>query len=200
MAGHGAAGCAERMSVLKTPLQKEPGARKAGEAGGGDLFSKSVMEIMTSPVWTLQTSDSLRKASSLLSSTRVGHAPVLKGDRLVGILCARDVRPYLPPPTQGEVMADQSTDEVGPPQGRVCEMMTRDPVSIGPYHSITAAARVLLERRIGALPVVEEGKVVGIVTQTDILRAMLEHVEELRDALTASSGPRVSGQKADKGR
>ncbi len=156
------------------------------------------MEIMTSPVWTLQTSDSLRRALRLLGSTRVRHAPVLKGDRLVGILSERDVRMYLPPPIQREVTVEQGIDEVALPQTRVCEMMTGDPVSIGPYHSITAAARVLLERRIGALPVVEEGKVVGIVTQTDILRAMLEHVEELRDALAASSGPLVSRNKADK--
>jgi CBS domain-containing protein len=46
--------------------------------------------------------------------------------------------------------------------------------------------------------VVEEGKVVGIVTQTDILRAMLEHVEELKHALAASSGSLVSLEKADK--
>jgi acetoin utilization protein AcuB len=183
---------------LKTPLQKEPAIRGADKGRGDDVLSRSVMEIMTSPVWTLQTSDSLRRAFHLLSNTRVRHAPVLKGDRLVGILSERDVRMYLPPPIQRVATADQSIGEVALDQTRVCEMMTGDPVSIGPYHSVTAAARVLLERRIGALPVVEEGKVVGIVTQTDILRAMLEHVEELKHALAASSGSLVSLEKADK--
>jgi acetoin utilization protein AcuB len=185
---------------LKTPLQKERDPRGVGESKGDDVLSKSVMEIMASPVWTLQVSDSLRKAFHLLSNARVRHAPVLKGDRLVGILSERDVRMYLPPPSQRGGKSGQPVGEAVGDETRVYEMMTGDPVSIGPYHSVTAAARVLLERRIGALPVVDEGRVVGIVTQTDILRAMLEHVEELKDSLASSSGSLAQRRAADKER
>lgn len=53
----------------------------------------------------------------------------------------------------------------------VGEVMTKDPVTVGPGRSARDAARVMLERKIGALPVTEHGRVVGILTETDCLRA-----------------------------
>ena len=133
----------------------------------------TVLEIMTTPEWTLQSMDTLHKAGSLMRNRQIRHAPVLAGERLVGILSDRDVRVYLPPPAHSVSEADgPDLDQV-----RVREMMTEEPISIGPYHRVTAAASVMLQRRIGALPVVEEGKVIGIVTQTDVLRALLGLLE-----------------------
>ncbi|OGP84733.1 MAG: hypothetical protein A2Y95_03685 [Deltaproteobacteria bacterium RBG_13_65_10] len=133
----------------------------------------TVLEIMTTPVWTLQSMDTLHKAVMLMRNRQIRHAPVLAGERLVGILSDRDVRVYLPPPAHSVSEADgPDLDQV-----RVREMMTEEPISIGPYHRVTAAASVMLQRRIGALPVVEEGKVIGIVTQTDVLRALLGLLE-----------------------
>ena len=129
----------------------------------------AVMNIMTTPVWTLQGSDRLCRALDLMECRRIRHVPVLRGDGLIGILSERDLKLYLPPPLPLAEFTDYAglLDRV-----RVEEAMIPEPVSIGPYHAVTEAARVMLERRIGALPVVDEGKVIGIVTQTDILWAL----------------------------
>jgi acetoin utilization protein AcuB len=140
----------------------------------------TVMQVMTTPVWTLQSTDTLRKAVTLMRNRHIRHAPVLAGDRLVGMLSDRDVRAYLPPPSHGRSEANGSILD----QARVREMMTEEPISIGPYHRVTAAASVMLDRHIGALPVVEEGRVIGIVTQTDVLRALLDLLEGEAQAVT----------------
>ncbi len=140
----------------------------------------TVMQIMTTPVWTLQSTDTLRKAVTLMRNRHIRHAPVLAGDRLVGILSDRDVRVYLPSPMHGRSEAEGSILD----QVRMREMMTEEPISIGPYHRVTAAASVMLDRHIGALPVVEEGRVIGIVTQTDVLRALLDLLEGEAQAVT----------------
>jgi len=57
------------------------------------------------------------------------------------------------------------------------EIMTRDPISIEPDTSIDAAARLMLERKIGGLPVVEGGKVIGIITESDIFRLLVSEGE-----------------------
>ncbi len=133
------------------------------------------MNIMTTPVWTLQGSERLRRAFGLMESRGIRHVPVLRGDRLVGMLSDRDVRIYLPPPVP---LAGIGGYAVLLDRVRVEEAMSSEPVSIGPYHTVTQAARLILERRIGALPVVDEGTVIGIVTQTDILWALANLLEQ----------------------
>jgi len=135
----------------------------------------AVMNIMTTPVWTLQGSDRLRRALDLMECRKIRHAPVLRGDRLIGILSDRDLRVYLPPPVP---LRDARGYALLLDNVRIEEVMTAEPVSIGPYHAVTEAARVMLERRIGALPVVDEGKVIGIVTQTDILWALINLLDQ----------------------
>jgi len=148
----------------------------------------AVLNVMTTPVWTLQGSERLRRACELMESRRIRHVPVLRGDRLIGILSDRDLRGYLPPPFPFDGMGNFAAllDRV-----RVEEAMTSEPVSIGPYHAVTEAARVMLERRIGALPVVDEGKVIGIVTQTDILWALTNLLDRrpISVALTENDSP-----------
>ena len=147
----------------------------------------AVMNIMTTPVWTLQGGDRLRRAFGLMESRRIRHVPVLRGDRLIGMLSDRDLRVYLPPPVPFAGLSGYAAllDRV-----RVEEAMATEPISIGPYHAVTEAARVMLERRIGALPVVDEGKVIGIVTQTDILWALASLLEQRPVAVaTAENGP-----------
>lgn len=136
-------------------------------------FSKTVLGVMQSPVWTLQGGDTLRKAIKFLRTAETPYFPVLKGEKLIGILCGCGTHLFLSSPIQDAIAG---RDEGALDRLRVQEIMRDAPVSIGPYHSVVAAAQLLLERGICALPVVEEQKVVGIVTQADILRALVERV------------------------
>jgi acetoin utilization protein AcuB len=61
----------------------------------------------------------------------------------------------------------------------VGEIMTRDPITVADTMPLQAAAKLMLEHKVGGLPVVHEGKLVGIVTVTDVLRAFLQREAEL---------------------
>ena len=101
---------------------------------------------------------------------RIRHMPVVSGQRLVGIVTDRDIRQAAPSPattlSRGEIAYQMDTTDV-----KTC--MTKDVVSITPDTDLVRAARLLLERRFGCLPVVEGGALVGVVTETDFLPAFL---------------------------
>lgn len=120
-------------------------------------------------------SDSVRTAWALLREHRIRHLPVVEDDKLVGIITDRDVRLVFPSAlTSGRREQDphDALEKV-----TVQEIMTKQVITVAPHTSIADAARIILERRIGGLPVVQGGRVVGIITKTDILAAYVEIVE-----------------------
>lgn len=144
----------------------------ATSAAGG-----SVLGIMQTPVSTLQSTDSLRKAIHLLGSARGKQSPVLKGDQLVGLVCNCDLSQLV----SSALRELSGGEEAGVLERiRIHEMLVGKPVSIGPYHSVVAAAQVLLDRGVCALPVVDERRVVGMVSQTELLRALVILIKELQ--------------------
>jgi acetoin utilization protein AcuB len=105
-----------------------------------------------------------------MQSRRIRHLPVVEGDRLVGIVTDRDLRTALPSPLQKEGPAAWEVLS----GTRVGEVMTKEVISAIPEMPMEDAAEIMLTRRIGALPVVHQGKLVGIITVTDVLRAFAE--------------------------
>ncbi|HEX7126893.1 MAG TPA: CBS domain-containing protein [Thermodesulfobacteriota bacterium] len=96
------------------------------------------------------------------------HLPVIEGGRLVGIVSDRDLplaRPEVATP--GSVQAaDQAMARLA-----VRDVMSREVTTVDPDRPVEEAARVMLDLRVGSLPVVDEGRLVGILTETDLLRA-----------------------------
>ncbi len=125
---------------------------------------------MTKEVVCVGPQEPLARAWEIMQDRRIRHLPVVEGGRLVGIITDRDVRTALPSPLQKE----------GPGQRdilmttTVAEVMTKDVISAVPEMPMEDAAEIMLSRRIGALPVVHRGGLVGIVTVTDVLRAFAE--------------------------
>lgn len=137
---------------------------------------RSVLRIMRTPVQTLQAGDPLKKAINLLGLASSRQSPVLKGDQLVGVICSCDLSRLVSGAFK-DLLGGNGSDAL---EGlRIQELLAGGAVSIGPYHSIVTAAQVLLERRICALPVVEERQVVGLVTQVDLMRALVDLVKEM---------------------
>jgi acetoin utilization protein AcuB len=107
----------------------------------------------------------------------VRHLPVLDGDRLVGILSDRDLK---------RAMASSATSlsvhELNYLLERVQvrEFMTRAVITVGPARPIQDAARVMLVEKIGALPVMDGERLIGLVTETDMLRLFVRMVDEAR--------------------
>ncbi|MEE9124487.1 MAG: CBS domain-containing protein [candidate division NC10 bacterium] len=120
-------------------------------------------------------SDSVRTAWALLREHRIRHLPVVEDDKLVGIITDRDVRLVFPSAlTSGQREQDphDALEKV-----MVQEIMTKQVITVAPDTSIADAARIILERRIGGLPVVQGSRLVGIITKTDILAVYVEVVE-----------------------
>lgn len=129
---------------------------------------------MTSTLITIAPRDSLAKAKALMDSGNFRHLPVLEDGRLIGILSDRDMRVH-----SGYL---DST--------RVDAVMTSDPVTITPATTVEEAARLMLRLKISAVPVVDEGKPVGILSTSDILSAFLDvgRTQEMAEFLRQAVG------------
>ena len=114
----------------------------------------------------------MKKAMDLLKEHEIRHLPVLKdGQRLVGILSERDIKQASPSPATALDIREiyYLLDKV-----KVKQIMTRRPYSVSSSAPIEEAALILREKKIGCLPVVDDGKLVGIITETDIIDAFIE--------------------------
>ncbi len=128
----------------------------------------SVSDFMTKDLVTVRESDDLALAESLLKLGGIRHLPVVRERKLVGILTHRDVL---------------RSGQWGKPAARelpVGDVMTRTPTSVRPATGLAQAARLMLERKYGCLPVCEEdGTLVGIVTEADFVRFAADVVRDL---------------------
>lgn len=130
-----------------------------------------VGQRMQAEVVTVTPGASVTGASRLLQEHRIRHLPVVERGRLVGIVTDRDIRRVLPSPaTSLEVhellyLLDRLT---------VGEVMTAKVIAVTPETPIEEAARLLVEHRIGCLPVLQGDRLAGIITETDLLAALAE--------------------------
>ena len=130
-----------------------------------------VRELMTGGPITIGPDTPVFEARQIMLKERIRHLLVLEHDRLVGSITDRDIRLYLP-----SKATSLSIWEVNYllARLRVSEVMSRTVITIGPDREAADAARLMLGHRIGGLPVVDNGLVIGIVTETDIVRAFAE--------------------------
>lgn len=130
-----------------------------------------VRDLMTRAVITVPPTVPVTTARSLMSRERIRHLLVIEGERLVGMVTDRDIRLNLASPA-----TSLSVWELNYLLARltVGEVMTRSVLIVDPARDARDAARIMLDHRIGALPVVDGDRVVGILTETDLVRAFAE--------------------------
>lgn len=135
----------------------------------------NIREVMTPNPVTVGPQDSLRAAADRMARASCRRLPVVdeRGD-LVGIITDRDVRLAMNSPL---VMRERWQDDMLLEHTQVDACMTPDPYCIGPDAPVQDAIAVMLDRCISGLPVVGEGALVGIVTTTDLLRALVRLLE-----------------------
>lgn len=111
------------------------------------------------------------EALELMKKRKIRRLPVTEGQKLVGIVTQLDLMRVSPSPA-----TSLSIFEIHYLISRMAvkEAMTKDPATISPDATIEEAALLMRERGIGGLPVVENGKVVGIITETDIFDSFIE--------------------------
>ena len=133
-------------------------------------MAQTVRDIMSAEVTTLGRNDTLLLAKDIMNLGRIRHFPVVEDDELVGVVSQRDLyRASLGTVMQyGEKAQRAFLESVA-----VKEIMV-DPISIGPEATVQDAARLMMEHKIGCLPVLEDDRLVGIVTETDMLQVVVD--------------------------
>ena len=141
-----------------------------------------VRNWMTEKLVTLSPEASVAEALTLCRERRIRHIPILEGEHLVGIVTDRDLRDASP--ALGDPERANALQKI-----QVRDVMTRDVITTNPEDSIENAAQVMYEHKIQSLPVVTDGPVVdegsavaeeeellGIVTSSDVMRALVMFV------------------------
>lgn len=129
-----------------------------------------VSKIMTANPKTVHVKMTLGEARDLLVQGGFHHIPVVRGEALVGLLTSSDIMrvmyDYGQDPRSSTAVLDHTHT--------IEELMTRDVVTIASEAPIRQAFEILAEGAFHAVPVVDDGRLVGIVTSTDLLRYALE--------------------------
>ena len=137
-----------------------------------------VRDYMTRDPLTLRDDDLLRQAVEIVMVRRIRHIPVLDRDgRLVGIVTDRDVQGTLPSPLSAAAPEEY---EALLETTSLARIMTRDLITVAPDDLAAEAVETLLASRIDGLPVLENGRLVGIFTVRDALRGYLELLRGVR--------------------
>ena len=146
-----------------------------------------VRDSMTQAVVTVAPQTTAAEALALCRLNRIRHLPVLERGRLVGVISDRDLRAATP--ALGDPARVEALDRI-----RVADEMARDVTTARPEDPIEDAAMVMYERKIGCLPVVDGEDLVGILTTSDVMRALVRLVgahkpgSRLEVALPSRSG------------
>jgi acetoin utilization protein AcuB len=127
-----------------------------------------VGDIMSVSPVTITPSTSVHEAQTLMQQRKIRHLPVLKDGRLVGIISDWDIRLVLPSPATSLTVWElrRLLDKL-----TAGEVMTYFVMTTAPDCPVTEAVGRMLGHKVGALPVVADRQVVGILTRTDVLRA-----------------------------
>lgn len=131
-----------------------------------------VNEIMNRSVITCAPHETLSTILNKFKLFNISGMPVAEKKHLIGMVTLKDIYTYFPSPEEmcGE---DQEAlkEKLATP---VCEIMTREIHVLPPATPVDEAARIMVENHINRLPVVDRGKIVGIVTRWDIIKALAE--------------------------
>jgi CBS domain-containing protein len=135
-----------------------------------------VSDVMTRWIATTEPGRSLRDAATIMSKAKTGSVIITTKGKPVGIVTEGDVSRAL----SSGADRDEAT---------VKKVMSRRLITISPDKRVEEAAKLMAERGIKKLPVVEEGRLVGIVTQTDIVAASFDLVTSLKEMVRARYRP-----------
>jgi len=130
-----------------------------------------VRKRMITDVITVNPDQTLLKAITLIHQKRIRHLPVVQGGKLVGIVTEHDVRKA--------GASDSSTLSIFElnyllDRIKISSFMIKKVITVSPEEPIEAAAKIIYDHKIGALPVVEQDHLVGLITRSDILEAFIE--------------------------
>jgi len=130
-----------------------------------------VSDWMTKKVIILYPTDYLTDALSMMKEHRIKHLPVLKNDKLKGILSDRDIKEHSP---SKATTLDIYELHYLLAKTQIADVMKTKVITTTPDAAVEEAALLMLDHTVGCLPVLEQGKLVGIISDKDIFRALVD--------------------------
>ncbi len=141
-----------------------------------------VKDIMIKEVATLDVDDELSLANDIMRLGRIRHLPVVSGDSLVGIISERDL--FRTSLAQALGYGNKDTREVMKTL-HIRDVMVKQLITVSPDTELRDAVALMVERKIGCLPVVQGNKLMGLITETDIL---VQYCKEMGGCPTTALG------------
>ena len=133
-----------------------------------------VVDVMTKNPLVMTPAETIGQADELMVENKIRQLPVVAGGALLGIITDRDVRSFL---AQSSLVEPE--ERANALKTKVREIMTAEPITLSPEDDLRDAVELLVEEKIGGIPVVDEAEgLVGIVTYVDVLRCFLNRLEE----------------------
>lgn len=130
-----------------------------------------ISEIMTPHVYTIEACDSLYRCQEIFQKFKIRHLPVTQEGNLVGMLSLSDImRLSFGPVFDQQEEADNAIYEML----SIDQVMKHQPFTVKPSDTIKEVAEIFTKQEFHALPVVNEGELVGIVTTTDVIAYLLQ--------------------------
>jgi CBS domain-containing protein len=143
-----------------------------------------VRDVMTSPAIVVTPETTLPVATALMKDKQIRHLPVVENGRLVGIISRGDLREAS---ISASINADQYELHFMLNRLTVGKLMARKVVTVTPDAPIVHAAELMTEQKIAGLPVVDpEGAVIGIVTESDLLKMLVHKLREAEEQTQAA--------------
>ncbi len=141
------------------------------------MYVRDILKSKGADVFTAGPGDSIADLTGKLVARRIGAAVVVEAGRVIGVISERDII---------YAIARQGADCL---QARVCDLMTADVISCAPETTIDEVMNLMTRRRIRHLPVLENGRLAGIVSIGDVVKSRIESAEreasQLRDYIRA---------------
>jgi CBS domain-containing protein len=158
------------------------------------MLKTTVRRFMTTPVISVSPETRLPEALDLMKDRNIRRLPVvLATGTLVGIVTRVDLNEALPPGY--EQMTSWASIEYARRLMTIGEVMTASPVTTTPDNSLHAAVDLMLKHRISGLPVVEDGRVIGLITDSDIFRAFVRQEVDAAPSGKAAAKPASARRK-----
>lgn len=144
-----------------------------------------VADFMSRSVATIDASEHLDVAADIMRLGRLRHLPVMSRGRLVGILSQRDL---LHASSSSVLPLGHEAAREWMAQVAVTDVMHTEVITTEPHEQMRVVAEVLLLKRIGCLPVLDQGNLVGLITETDCLRLLTAILARRDDLATRNRG------------
>ena len=128
-----------------------------------------VRTLMRPDPLTLSVTDTLDIVDDLMRLGRIRHLPVVDGSSLVGIVSQRDL---LRAAVSSLLKSERASERAWLRSIRVATVMTSRVLTVPTWVPLQTAVEIMLDQKIGCLPVVDDGKLVGLLTETDCLRQL----------------------------